>query len=54
MPMALKVQLCGEFRLWRDGEEITPLFAHSGGAKTLLKIFLAYHGRILTRDELIE
>ncbi|MCI2430357.1 tetratricopeptide repeat protein [Candidatus Acetothermia bacterium] len=52
--MAFKVQLCGEFRIWRDGEEITPLFSRAGGAKTLLKIFLAYPGRILTRDELIE
>ncbi len=52
--MTLRVQLCGEFRVWRGRKELTPTLARLGKPKTLLKIFITHPGRIFSQDELIE
>jgi predicted ATPase/DNA-binding SARP family transcriptional activator len=52
--MTLRAQLLGEFRVWQDDQELTPLLTHLGRPKTLMKILLAYPGRVFARDELIE
>ncbi|MBI1741911.1 winged helix-turn-helix domain-containing protein [Candidatus Acetothermia bacterium] len=52
--MTLRVQLFGEFHVWRDQDDLTPLLTHLGKPKTLLKIFLTHPGKIFTKDELIE
>jgi len=52
--MALRVQLFGEFRVWRDHEELTPTLTHLGKPKLLLKILITRPGRIFLQDELIE
>jgi predicted ATPase/DNA-binding SARP family transcriptional activator len=52
--MKLRVQFFGQFRLWKDQEELTPLLTHLGKPKTLLKIFITHPGRIFAPDELIE
>lgn len=52
--MRLRVQLCGEFRVWRGEDELTPILNHLGKAKTLLKIFVTHADRLFSQDELIE
>ncbi len=52
--MTLRVQLFGEFRLWRGKEDLTPALTHLGKPKTLFKIFITHPGRIFSQDELIE
>jgi len=52
--MTLRVQLFGEFRVWRDQEELTSKLTHLGKPKTMLKILLTHPGRVLLHDELIE
>ncbi len=52
--MTLRVQLFGEFRVWRDQEDLTPRLTHLGKPKTLLKILLTHLGRVFRHDELIE
>ncbi len=52
--MALRVQLCGEFRVWRGKDDLTPTLDHLGKPKTLFKILVTHAGRIFSQDELIE
>lgn len=52
--MTLRVQLCGEFRVWRGKDELTPTLSRLGKPKTLLKIFVTHAGRLFSQDELIE
>lgn len=52
--MTLRVQLCGEFRVWRGKKDLTPTLARLGKPKTLLKIFVTHAGRFFSQDELIE
>jgi DNA-binding SARP family transcriptional activator len=52
--MTLRFQLFGEFKAWREGEDLTPLLTHLGKPKTLLKIFLTQPGHLFSQDELIE
>lgn len=52
--MTLRVQLCGEFRVWRGKEDLTHTLTRLGKPKTLLKILVTHAGRIFSQDELIE
>lgn len=52
--MTLRVQLCGEFRVWRGKKDLTHSLTRLGKPKTLLKIFVTHAGRIFSQDELIE
>jgi len=52
--MTLRIQLLGEFRLWRGPSPIDPKEWKTEKAKTLLKILLTKPGRVFTADELIE
>jgi non-specific serine/threonine protein kinase len=52
--VVLRVQFFGEFRVWRDQEEVTLLLHRLGKPKPLLKILLAHPHRLFTQDELAE
>ncbi len=52
--MNLRVQLFGEFRVWKKEQELTSLLTHLGKPKALFKILLTHPGRIFSPDELIE
>jgi hypothetical protein len=52
--MGLKVQLLGEFRVWRDGKLISHSEWKSRRLQALFQFLVAEPGRVYTVDALIE
>ncbi len=50
----VKINLFGEFRVWRDGQPIEGNEWDRQKTRSLLKLLLTHPGQVFSRDEIME
>ncbi len=50
----LRIQMLGEFRVWRGGQEVSPTEWRREKARRLFQVLLTHRGGMLDRDQILE